>query len=98
VGLSDGSILMLNDQLEEIASVHAHEEAVNCIAWDHKFLAYEKNKWIINNFSHVQKFTGLEEPPLMISGSSDSWVKLWRWEGRRLTELHRLRAHQKPIR
>jgi WD40 repeat protein len=68
------------------------------VAWDHKILSFEKNKWIINNFSHVKKITGLEEPPHLVTGSSDSWVKLWKWEGSRLTELHRLRAHQKAIR
>ena len=78
--------------------VVGHEEAVNCLAWDHKILGYEKNKWIASNFSHVRKVVGVDEPPLLITGSSDCWVKLWRWDGSRLTELHRLRAHQKAVR
>ena len=84
VGLSDGSIMMLNDQLNSIATVSAHEQAVNCVAWDHKLLGYEKNKWIVNNFPHFKKTT-IDEPPLMVSGSSDGSVKLWRWDQNKLT-------------
>lgn len=98
VGLSDGSINILNEKLESIASVEAHEEAINSLAWDHKILAYEKNKWIMDNFSHVRRITGLDEPPLMVSGSSDLWIKLWRWQNGKLIELYRHKAHQKPIR
>jgi len=39
-------------------SIQAHEEAINCLAWEHKILTYEKNKWIMHNFSHVKKFIG----------------------------------------
>lgn len=81
-----------------MSAVLAHEEAVNCLAWDHRILAFEKNKWIASNFSHVRKPTGLEDPPLLVSGSSDATVKLWRWEGGKLIELQRLRAHQRAVR
>lgn len=33
VGLSDGSIVLLNDALGDICSVNAHDESVNCLAW-----------------------------------------------------------------
>ena len=79
VGLSDGSIVMLNEQLQQVAAASAHEEAVNCLAWDHRILAFEKNKWIAANFSHVRKPSGLDDPPLLVSGSSDASLKLWRW-------------------
>lgn len=98
VGLSDGSIVLLNEQLQEVAAVSAHEEAVNCLAWDHRILAFEKNKWIAANFSHVRKPSGLDDPPLLVSGSSDASLKLWRWEGGRLSELQRIRGHQRAVR
>lgn len=101
VGLSDGSIKILNEQLQDLACVGGHEQAVNSLAWEHKVLTYEKNKWITNNFSHVTKTSSLEEPPLLASGSSDGTVKLWRWDPNHqngLVELYRLSAHHKAVR
>lgn len=98
VGLSDGSIMLLNEQLLDRVVVAAHGQAVNCLAWEHKLLNFEKNKWIVNNFSHLTRVTALEELPLLASGSSDGTVKLWRYEQGRLVELYRLSAHQKAVR
>lgn len=33
VGLSDGSILILDEQLQTVGGVEGHEEAVNSLAW-----------------------------------------------------------------
>lgn len=98
VGLSDSSIVILNEQLNTLLSVNAHEEAVNTLAWQHRILAFQKNKWIYSNFSHIRKPTGLDDPPLLVSGSSDACVKLWRLDNGKLIQLQKLRAHQRAIR
>jgi hypothetical protein len=52
----------------------------------------------MDNFAHMKRMSSQEEPSLLISGSSDCWVKVWKWSKGQLTELYNLRAHQKPIR
>ena len=36
--------------------------------------------------------------PQLISGSSDQTIKIWKKEGSKLSELHRIKAHLKAVR
>lgn len=56
VGLSNGSIILLDETLNQLMEIDGHEECVSCLSWDHKILSYEKNKWIGSNFANFRKF------------------------------------------
>ena len=98
VGQSDGSIVLFNEELKEVTSVAGHEEAVNSLAWDLRILSYEKNKWITEHFEQARKLVNHSEPPLLVSGSTDTWIKVWSFKDRRLNLVNKTKAHHKPIR
>ena len=56
VGLSNGSVLLFNDSLDQLSEIKAHNEAVTCLSWDHKIMSYERNKWIVNNFPQFKRY------------------------------------------
>ena len=38
-----------------------HEEGINSLAWEHKLLNLQKNKWIMDNFSNIKNMNEVEE-------------------------------------
>jgi hypothetical protein len=52
----------------------------------------------MSNFSHMRRLVDTDEMPQLISASSDSWIKIWKYDYHKMTELYKKRAHQKAVR